>query len=85
MLMIQGIWLLVGSLSFKTSQAEALNEAGLAEVDRPTKRSNNYFVQIGHGAVSFAESIYLGMQLVLGNRRFICTFMPLHRMALTDC
>jgi hypothetical protein len=53
-----------------------MEAAGLAEVEG--KHSNNYFVQIGLGAVGFAESIWVGSKLVLTNRRFICGYLEIY-------
>jgi hypothetical protein len=75
------IWLFISTLNFKSAKAirEELEAAGLAEVEG--KHSNNYFVQIGLGAVGFAESIWVGSKLVLTNRRFIW-LLPSYAIAL---
>ncbi|KAJ3514270.1 hypothetical protein NLJ89_g2469 [Agrocybe chaxingu] len=77
------LWLIISTLSFKSPkeiQAE-LEQAGLGEVEGRRRTSNNYFVQIGWGAVGFAESVYVGAKLVFMNRRFIWLF-PSYAVAL---
>jgi len=56
-------------------------EAPLSEVERAQKPKTNYFKEVGYGAVHFGESVYLGVKLVLGNRRFIWLF-PSYAVAL---
>jgi len=75
------VWLFISTLNFKSAKAirEEMEAAGLAEVEG--KHSNNYFVQIGLGAVGFAESIWVGSKLVLTNRRFIW-LLPSYAIAL---
>lgn len=76
-LFYKGIWVFISTLNFKSSRMiqEELEQSGLAEVDSKPS-SNNYLVQVWHGAVAFTESIYVGSKLVFTNRRFICESLP---------
>ncbi|KAF8154282.1 major facilitator superfamily domain-containing protein [Crassisporium funariophilum] len=75
------LWLIISTLNFKSAQViqQELEQSGLADVEK--KSSNNYLVQIGHGAMSFFESVYVGAKLVFTNRRFIWLF-PAYAIAL---
>ncbi|KAF9474513.1 MFS general substrate transporter [Pholiota conissans] len=76
-------WLFISTLSFKSAAhiKEELAQQGLGDVDLVKRSSDNYFVQIWHGALSFFESIYVGSKLVFTNRRFIWLF-PAYALAL---
>jgi len=73
--LLQGIWLVVSSLGFKSADEIRREQqvAGLAEIDMSPKNSN-YLTAVIEGAVGFGESIYVGAKLVFTNRRFICMF-----------
>lgn len=70
-------WTFVSTLS----HTKATNEEGLSDVDQGARRRPNYFMQVAHGALHFAQSVYLGARLVLGSRRFIWLF-PGYALAL---
>jgi len=73
-------WAFVSTLGH--SKATGNNEQPLSEIDQGTRRKpTNYLVQVGHGAVDFAQSVFLGAKLVLMNRRFICAFTTRYRIA----
>jgi hypothetical protein len=59
------MWAFIGVLSHqRESPEQAKKSTGVL----------GYFVKVGHGAMHFAESVWLGFKLVFGYRRFICTF-----------
>lgn len=73
-----GIWLWVTRLSF--DQRSENIKVALEEVEG-RQRSGNYLMQVWYGAVNFVQSIWLGMKIVFGHRRFIWLF-PAYTIAL---
>jgi len=74
-------WAFVSSLGHSNSN-QVEDSDNLAAVDQGQKRrSSNYIVQVGHGVIHFAQSVYLGARLVFLNRSFIWLF-PGYALAL---
>ncbi|KAF8651057.1 hypothetical protein AX16_004920 [Volvariella volvacea WC 439] len=73
------IWMFVSTLSFHAMKAEREQKAALSDVEK--EKEDSYLVQIWGGTTNFFESIYVGMKLVLGHRRFIW-LVPGYSLAL---